>query len=77
MKYNNLGTSNIKISSLCLGTMTFGEQTSKSEAFKMMDVAYENGINFFDTAEIYPVYPKRETSGLTEEIIGDWLQKKK
>ena len=76
MKYTNLGTSNIKISSLCLGTMTFGEQTSKSEAFKMMDVAYENGINFFDTAEIYPVYPKKETSGLTEEIIGNWLQKK-
>ena len=77
MNYNYLGTTNIKISSLCLGTMTFGEQISESESFSIMDIAEENGINFFDTAEIYPVYPKKETCGLTEKIIGNWLQKKK
>jgi aryl-alcohol dehydrogenase-like predicted oxidoreductase len=77
MKYKKLGLSGIKVSSLCLGTMTFGEQTSKAEAFNMMDYAFEKGVNFIDTAEIYPVYPKKETSGKTEEIIGDWLKIKK
>ena len=77
MKYKYLGNSNLKVSSICLGTMTFGEQSSKNESYKMMDYAYEKGVNFFDTAEIYPVYPKKETAGKTEEIIGDWLQTKK
>ena len=76
MKYKYLGNSNLKVSSICLGTMTFGEQSSKNESYKMMDYAYEKGVNFFDTAEIYPVYPKKETAGKTEEIIGDWLQTK-
>ena len=77
MKYKYLGNSKIKVSSICLGTMTFGEQSSIHESYRMMDYAYEKGVNFFDTAEIYPVYPKRETAGKTEEIIGDWLQTKK
>ena len=75
--YKKLGSSDLNVSNICLGTMTFGEQTSKAEAFKIMDFAYENGINFFDTAEMYPVYPKKETQGLTEKIIGEWIFKKK
>ena len=77
MKYKYLGNTKVKVSSICLGTMTFGEQTSKAESFRMMDYAHEQGINFFDTAEIYPVYPKKETAGNTEEIIGDWINLRK
>ncbi len=77
MKYKKLGITNLDVSAICLGTMTYGEQNSQSEAFKMMDYASEKGINFFDTAEIYPVYPKKETTGKSEEIIGSWLKTKK
>ena len=77
MKYKKLGTTNINMSLMSLGTMTFGEQTSEKEAFKIMDFAYENGINFFDTAEMYPIYPKQKTSGKSEEIIGKWVKDKK
>ena len=77
MKYKYLGNSQLKVSSICLGTMTFGEQSSKNESYRMMDYAYDEGVNFFDTAEIYPVYPKKETAGKTEEIIGDWLKSRK
>ncbi len=74
MFYRKLGNTNTDISVIGLGTMTFGEQTSRDEAFKIMDFAFENGINFFDTAEMYPVYPKKETYGITEKIIGEWVQ---
>jgi len=57
--------------------MTFGEQTKKNESFKILDFAHENGINFFDTAEMYPVYPKKETQGKSEEYLGEWIKKKK
>ena len=57
--------------------MTFGEQNSQSEAFEQMDYANERGVNYIDTAEIYPIYPKQETCGKTEEIIGKWLKTKK
>ena len=77
MKYRKLGITNIDLSVISLGTMTFGEQTSESEAFKMMDYAYERGVNFLDTAEMYPVYPKKKTSGKSEEIIGNWIKGKK
>ena len=77
MKYNNLGLTSLKVSEICLGTMTFGEQTSKNEAFKIMDIANNNGINFFDTAEMYPSYPKKETQGNSERILGNWIKKKK
>ena len=77
MKYRKLGTTSLDVSAICLGTMTFGEQTSKSESFEQMDYAVERGVNFFDTAEMYPVYPKRETFGKSEKIIGDWLKTKK
>ena len=75
--YNNLGNSDLKVSNICLGTMTFGEQTNQNEANEIMDFVIENGINFFDTAEMYPIYPKAETQGLTEKIIGEWMFKKK
>ena len=75
--YKNLGNSDLKVSNVCLGTMTFGEQTNQNEANDIMDFAFENGINFIDTAEMYPIYPKAETQGLTEKIIGEWMFKKK
>ena len=77
MQYKKLGTSDIKVSRLCLGTMTYGEQNSNNESFELMNYAFEKGINFIDTAEIYPIYPKKETSGRSEEIIGDWIKEKK
>ena len=77
MKYKKLGITNLNVSRICLGTMTFGEQNSESEAFEQMDYAYNKGVNFFDTAEMYPVYPKKETYGKSEEIIGNWIKKNK
>ena len=58
MKYNKLGTTNLKVSEIGLGTMTFGEQCTKKVSLNIMDAAYEKGVNFFDTAELYPIYPK-------------------
>ena len=60
MKYRKLGTTDIKVSVICLGTMTWGEQNSEKEAFQQMDYAVERGINFFDTAELYSVMPKKK-----------------
>ena len=77
MELRKLGISEIKVSSVGLGTMTFGEQCSKNLSFEILDFAFENGINFFDTAEMYPVYPKEETSGDSERIIGEWIHYKK
>ncbi len=77
MEYRNLGNSETKVSVLSLGTMTFGEQCSKATSNEILDYAFDKGINFIDTAEMYPVYPKKETSGKSEEIIGEWLKKKK
>ena len=77
MKYNQLGTSKIKVSSIGLGTMTFGEQCSEKDSFDIMNLAFDKGVNFFDTAEIYPIYPKKETSGRSEEYIGNWVKKNK
>jgi len=77
MKYKKLGTTDIKVSLICLGTMTFGEQNSQSDGFEQMNYAVERGINFFDTAELYAVMPRKETYGKTEEIIGNWFKEKK
>ena len=77
MKYRKLGTTNIDVSVICLGTMTFGEQNSQQDGFDQMDYALERGINFFDTAELYPVMPHKETYGKTEEIIGNWFKQRK
>ncbi len=76
MKYNYIGRSGLRVSPICMGTMTFGSTTTKEEAFKIMDKAYERGINFFDTAELYPVPPKADTAGVTEKIVGEWLKTK-
>ena len=73
MDYRELGRTGLKVSSLCLGTMTFGEQNSEADGHAQMDYARERGINIFDAAEIYPVPPKPETQGRTEAIIGTWL----
>ena len=76
MKYRKLGTADIDVSAICLGTMTFGEQNSEIDGFKQMDYALDRGVNFFDTAELYPIMPRKETYGKTEEIIGKWLKER-
>ncbi len=75
MKYTNLPNSNIKVSKICLGTMTFGQQNNEAEGHAQMDYAFEKGINFFDTAEMYSVPGRKETYGSTEKIIGTWFKK--
>ena len=77
MNYKKLGNTDLNVSTICLGTMTWGEQNSQEEGFEQMDYALEKGINFFDTAELYAVPPKKETYGKTEEIIGNWFNAKK
>ncbi len=74
MKYAPLGDTGIKVSRLCLGTMNFGEQNTEAEAREQLDYALAQGINFIDTAELYPVAPRAETCGRTEEFIGRWLK---
>jgi aryl-alcohol dehydrogenase-like predicted oxidoreductase len=77
MKYNNLPETNIKVSKICLGTMTWGEQNSEKEGHEQLEYATrERGINFIDTAEMYSVPAKAETQGSTEKIIGTWLKKR-
>jgi aryl-alcohol dehydrogenase (NADP+) len=75
MKLNKLANSDLVVSELCLGTMTFGEQNSPAEAHAQLDYAVANGINFIDAAEMYPVPAKAETQGRTESYIGEWLVK--
>ncbi len=77
MQFTTLGTTYIKVSKLCLGTMTFGEQNTQDEAFEQLDYAISQGINFIDTAEMYPVLANEKTYGRTEEIIGNWIQQRK
>ena len=74
MEQRPLGNSDIKVSKLCLGTMTWGQQNSENEGHEQMDYAVEHGINFFDTAELYPIPPQSGTQGRTEEIIGSWMK---
>jgi len=73
MEYRQLGRSDIKVSLICLGTMMWGEQNSQDEGFQQMDYALDRGVNFWDAAEMYPVPPRAETYGRTEEIIGNWF----
>ncbi|MHB0776907.1 NADP(H)-dependent aldo-keto reductase [Halomonas sp. WWR20] len=75
MQTRPLGNTGIEVSRLCLGTMTFGEQNSEAEAHAQLDRATEFGINFIDTAEMYPVPPKAETQGRTESYLGSWLKR--
>lgn len=74
MKYNRLGDSELNVSEITLGTMTFGEQNTQAEAHQQLDFAVSQGINFIDTAEMYPVPPRAETQGYTEQYIGHWLK---
>lgn len=75
MKYTTLPNTDIKISKICLGTMTFGQQNTEADGHNQMDYAIEKGINFFDTAEMYSVPARQETYGSTEKIIGTWFKK--
>lgn len=77
MEYRRLGNSPLEVSAICLGTMTFGEQNSEAEAHDQLDRALAAGINFFDTAEMYPVPSRPETSGESERILGRWLARQK
>ena len=73
MQYNKLADTDLNISRICLGTMTWGEQNSEAEAHQQLDYAIESGINFIDCAEMYPVPPRAETYGSTESYLGSWL----
>ncbi len=75
MQYTQLGKTDIKVSKICLGTMTFGEQNTEAEGHEQMDYAFDQGVNFFDTAEMYSVPGRPETQGSTERIIGSWLKR--
>ena len=77
MNYKNLGNTDIKVSSICLGTMTWGQQNTQKDAFEQMSYATDQGINFFDTAELYAVPMKPETRGKTSQFIGEWFLKTK
>ena len=77
MNYKKLGNTDLKVSTICLGTMTWGEQNTQKEGFEQMNYALDQGVNFWDTAEIYSVPPKQETFGDTEVIIGNWFEKTK
>lgn len=74
-KIRPLGRSNLMVPEVCLGTMTFGEQTAEADAHAQLDLALAHGINFFDTAEMYAVPPRRETCGASESIVGRWLKR--
>ncbi len=76
MKHRYIGKTGLRVSPICMGTMTFGTFTSKEEAFKILDKAYDSGINFYDTAELYPVPPRADLAGDTEVIVGEWLKTK-
>ncbi len=77
MKFKKLGTTNLDVSLICLGTMTWGTQNTEKDAFEQMDYSLESGINFFDTAELYSVPPNSESYGKTETMIGNWFEKRK
>ena len=77
MNFKKLGNTDLEVSTICLGTMTWGEQNSKKDAFEQMNYAVDNGINFIDTAEIYPSPCFEKTYSLTEKIIGNWFGEKK
>ena len=77
MNYKKLGNTDLNVSTICLGTMTWGEQNSEKEGFEQMDFALNQGVNFWDTAEIYSIPMREETYGETERIIGNWFEKTK
>jgi len=76
VKIRHLGRTGLKVSEVCLGTMTFGNQCDQAESFRIMDAADAGGVNFFDTADVYPLGGNPETRGATEEIVGRWLEER-
>ena len=74
MEKRRLGRTDIFVSKICLGTMTFGEQNTEAEGHAQLDLALDRGVNFIDTAELYPIPPKAETQGHTERYIGNWMK---
>lgn len=76
MEYRYIGKTGLRVTPICMGTMTFGSSETKKEAFEVLDRAYDSGINFYDTAEIYPVPPTAKSGGDTERIVGEWLKTK-
>jgi len=76
MKYKKLGITDVKVSLICLGSMNWGEQNTEKDAYEQLDYAVSEGVNFIDTAEVYPVPPHEESSGRTETYIGTWLKKR-
>lgn len=74
MQYRPLGRTGLEVSTICLGTMTYGQQNTEAEGHAQLDYALDHGINFIDTAELYSIPPRRETQGSTERIIGTWLK---
>lgn len=76
MQYKTLGQTDVEVSLICLGSMTWGEQNDAHEAFRQLDYALDHGVNFIDTAELYAIPPRQETYGQTERIIGDWLKQR-
>ena len=77
MKYNLIPNTNIKVSKICLGTMTYGQQNTEADAHEQLNYAVDQGINFIDTAEMYPIAAKKETLGVTKKDIESWLKKNK
>jgi aryl-alcohol dehydrogenase-like predicted oxidoreductase len=77
MEYRRLGRTDIKVSAICLGTMTWGQQNSEADGHAQMDYALEHGVNFWDTAEMYPVPPDERRFGITERIVGSWFASRK
>ena len=77
MEYRYIGKTGLRVTPICLGTMSFGSWSSEKDAFEIMDKSVDRGINFFDTAELYPVPPNAKDAGITEEVIGKWLKGKK
>ncbi len=77
MQLNELGRTGIKVSRICLGTMTFGEQNSEAEGHRQLDMAFDHGVNFLDTAEMYSFPGNPKTQGSTEKIIGAWMKARK
>ena len=76
MEYRYVGGSGLRVSPICMGTMSFGTWSDKSESFRILDTAFDRGINFFDTAELYPVPPSAELAGLSEQIFSQWMKTK-
>src|SRR5467141_974543 len=77
MQIRRMGNTGLKVSEICLGTMTFGHQCDEPTSFAIMNRAADGGVNFIDTADVYPVPPTAETAGRTEEIVGKWLQERR